>query len=148
MKVFELLKEIEQIVEKGNTLPFSSKALVSPEEIIEIVDEIRAQLPKEIEEAKKIVETQDSVINEAQSEAERIKKDAEYRLKELIDTNAITKNATMQAETIVTGAQVSAKELRVGTQHYADKVLYNLQLQLKTLNEEIEKNRKELKTIQ
>jgi len=148
MKVFELLKEIEQIVEKGNTLPFSSKALVSPEEIIEIVDEIRAQLPKEIEEAKKIVETQDSVINEAQSEANRIKQDAEYRLKELIDTNAITKNATMQAENIVSGAQVSAKELRVGTQHYADKVLYNLQLQLKTLNEEIEKNRKELKTIQ
>lgn len=55
MKVLELLTELEELVEKGNTLPFSSKALVSPEEIMEIIDEIREELPAELVQAREIV---------------------------------------------------------------------------------------------
>lgn len=147
MKVLELLSELEEIVEKGNTLPFSSKALVNPEEIIEIIAEIREELPSELTEARKVMDQSKRILVEAESDAERIRADAEKKLKELIDTNEITKTATAQAETIMRNAQSSAKELRIGTQHYSDKILYNLQVQLKDLNEQIEANRKELKQI-
>ena len=46
MRVLDLLAELEEVVEKGNTLPFSSKAFVNPEEVIEIIDEIRDSLPE------------------------------------------------------------------------------------------------------
>ena len=147
MKVLELLTELEELVEKGNTLPFSSKALVSPEEIMEIIDEIREELPAELVQAREIVEQKKKIMVEAEGDAERIKNEAEKKLKEMIDTNEITRTATAQAETIIKNAQASAKELRIGTQHYWDKILYNLQVQLKELNDKIEANRKEIKEI-
>ena len=140
MKVLELLTELEELVEKGNTLPFSSKALVSP-------DEIREELPAELVQAREIVEQKKKIMVEAEGDAERIKNEAEKKLKEMIDTNEITRTATAQAETIIKNAQASAKELRIGTQHYSDKILYNLQVQLKELNDKIEANRKEIKEI-
>ena len=35
--VQELLAELESVIENGNTLPFSSKSLIDPEEAIEII---------------------------------------------------------------------------------------------------------------
>lgn len=145
MKVLELLTELEELVEKGNTLPFSSKALVSPEEIMEIIDEIRDELPKELTEAREIVKEKKKILVQAETDAERIRGEAEKKLKEMIDTNEITRTATAQAEQIMQNAQNVAKEIRIGTQHYSDKILYNLQVQLKELNDKIEANRKELK---
>jgi cell division septum initiation protein DivIVA len=147
MRVIDLLAELEEVVEKGNAVPFSSKALIDPEELIEIIDEIRDSLPEELTEAKKIVADRKKIISTAQSEAEHMKAEAEKRLKELIDTNEITKTATAQANEIMRNANASAKALKTGTQNYSDKLLYSLQLQLKEMNEKIEQNRRELKNM-
>ena len=147
MRVIDLLAELEEVVEKGNAVPFSSKALIDPEEIIEIIDEIRDSLPEELTEAKKIVAERKKIISTAQSEAEHMKAEAEKRLKELIDTNEVTKTATAQANEIMRNANASAKALKTGTQNYTDKLLYSFQLQLKEMNEKIEQNRRELKNM-
>ena len=97
MKVLELLTELEELVEKGNTLPFSSKALVSPEEIMEIIDEIREELPAELVQAREIVEQKKKIMVEAEGDAERIKNEVDKKMKEMIDTIEITRTATAQA---------------------------------------------------
>ncbi|MDD4692105.1 MAG: hypothetical protein VB030_07940 [Eubacterium aggregans] len=147
MKVLELINEVEELVEKGNSVPFSSKALVNPEEIIEILDEIRTALPPELAEARKIVAERKQILFEAQADADRLKNDVEGKLRQVIDNSEITKNAQTQAEIIIENAQTQAKEIRIGTQHYSDKILYNLQIKLKEINDQIEANRKELKDI-
>jgi len=147
MRVIELLAELEEVIEKGNTLPFSSKALVNPEELIEIIDEIRDAMPGELTEAKKIVAERKKIIFTAQSEADHIKAEAEKRLKELIDTNEITKTASAHANEMMNNANASAKALKIGTQNYADRLLYNFQLQLKEMNDKVEQNRNELKNM-
>ncbi|KNZ41189.1 hypothetical protein [Acetobacterium bakii] len=147
MRVIELLAELEDIIEKGNTLPFSSRALINPEEVIEIIDEIRDAMPMELTEAKKIVAERKKILFAAQSEADHIKAEAEKRLKELIDTNEITKTASAHANEIMKNANASAKAMKIGTQSYADKLLYSFQLQLKEMNDLVEQNRKELKNM-
>ncbi|HEY5537763.1 MAG TPA: hypothetical protein VIK23_03775 [Acetobacterium sp.] len=147
MRVMELLAELEEVIEKGNTLPFSSRALVNPEELLEIIDEIRDAMPSELTESKKIVAERKKILFAAQDEAEHIKSEAEKRLKELIDTNEITKTASAQANEMINNANASAKALKLGTQNYADKLLYTFQLQLKEMNDRVEQNRNELKNM-
>lgn len=147
MRVMELLAELEEVIEKGNTLPFSSRALVNPEELLEIIDEIRDAMPSELTESKKIVAERKKILFAAQDEAEHIKAEAEKRLKELIDTNEITKTASAQANEMINNANASAKALKLGTQNYADKLLYTFQLQLKEMNDRVEQNRNELKNM-
>ncbi len=145
--VQELLAELESVIENGNTLPFSSKSLIDPEEAIELIDEIRDTLPDELNEAKKIVSERKRILFAAQNEANRIKTEAEKKYKELLDTHEITRAANANANEIMRNANQSARTLKQGTQNYADKLLYNIQVELKEMNERIEQNRRELKNI-
>ena len=45
MKVLELLDEIEEIVDTAAGFPLTGKIMVDAEEILEIVKEIRVELP-------------------------------------------------------------------------------------------------------
>lgn len=147
MKVTDLLKELEELIERGNAIPFSSKAMISPDEALEIIGEIKEELPRELSESRKIVAEKKQILFEAQASADRIKNSAEKQMKAMVDTDEVTKAAQTQAEIIVENAQTQAKEIRVGTQRYADKILHELQTQLKALNDQIEDNRREIKEL-
>lgn len=146
-KIMDLLNELEELVEKGSAIPFSNKVSINADDALEIIDELKKELPSEIDEAEKIVKDKKQILFEAQANADRIKNNADKQIREMIDNSEIVKNANTQAEIIVENAQTQAKEIRIGTQHYSDKILYQLQLQLKELNDKIEDNRKELKEI-
>ena len=146
-KVTQLLDELAQIVKSAPTIPLSTKVRIDPAEIIEIIAEIRQALPGEIKTARQIVAEQKQILFEAQANADRITTNAENKLREMIDSNEITRNANTQAEITIENAATQAKEIRIGTQKYADKILYRLQLQLKEINDQIEENRKEIKDL-
>jgi len=147
MQIMYLIDQIEDIIESGTGVPFSSKVLVDAEEILSLIQDIRVNLPDEIKQAQWIKEERKKILIEAQKEAEAIAKEAEDYIKKMVDENEITKNAYLQAEEILKRAQENAREIRLGTNEYADNILYKLQKQLSELQNTIENNRKELKGI-
>ncbi len=146
-KVMQLLDELTEIVKSAPTIPLSTKVRVDPNELIDIIAEIRQSLPGELKTARAIVAERKQILFEAQANADRITTNAENKLREMIDSNEITRNANTQAEITLENAATQAKEIRIGTQKYADKILYRLQLQLKEINDQIEENRQEIKDL-
>ncbi|QQY80850.1 ATPase [Keratinibaculum paraultunense] len=145
MDILKLIDEIEDIIENGSSVPFSSKVMIDANEIYDIISEIRIKLPEEIKQANWIKEERQRILAEAQKEADTIINEAELRLKELIEEDEITKKAKELAEEITTRAQNNAKEIRLGALEYADNILANTQEDLKRLIEILNENRKELR---
>ena len=52
MKVLELLEEIEEIVDTASGFPLTGKIMIDADELLEIVKEIRTELPEEIQQAQ------------------------------------------------------------------------------------------------
>ncbi len=146
-KAYELLEELEALLEKATPVPFVAKSLVSVEDALEILDEIKQELPSEIEEAQRIVQNKTQILIEAQNDAETLVNEAEKKMRMMIDENEITRAATKEAETILENAQTTAKEIRIGTQKYTDNILHNLQRELNELFKHIENNREEMKSM-
>ena len=73
MEIFTLLETLEDIVEKSKSVPFTEKAIVDKEEILEIVKEIRLKLPDELKQAKWIKEERERILKEAQKELKGFK---------------------------------------------------------------------------
>ena len=146
-KVMQLLDELTEIVKSAPTIPLSTKVRVDPNELIDIIAEIRQSLPGELKTARAIVAERKQILFEAQANADRITTNAENKLREMIDSNEITRNANTQAEITLENAATQAKEIRIGTQKYADKILYRLQLKLKEINDQVEENRQEIKDL-
>ena len=56
MEVFELLDEIESLIEDGKSIPFTAKRLIDVEVLEQILEEIKNKMPDEMKQAQWIKE--------------------------------------------------------------------------------------------
>lgn len=144
MDVLKLLSEIEDIVEEGTALPFSSKVVIDQFAILEIIKDIRLTLPDDLEKAEFISKDKEKIIEEAKETAESIITKAEATYHELVDREEITQGAKKRSEEIVQCAKDNAREIQLGSMEYADAILDRTQNSLSDIISLIEENRKEL----
>ena len=145
MELFTLLETLEDIMEKSKSVPFSKKCFVNKEEILDIIKEIRLKLPDEIKQAKWVKEERQRILVEAQNEANDIIKEAENRIISMIDEHEITKKAYEKKVEIIETANEMSREIKSGTEEYADGVLAGIEVALEDALKVIKNNRKELK---
>ena len=145
MEIFNLLETIEDMLENSKTLPFTNKAVLDKEELLDIIKEIRLKLPEELKQAKVIKEEHERIIEKANEEAQDIVKEAENRIISMIDEHEITKKAYEQKNKIIENANDMAREISNGTKAYADNILAGVQVTLEDALKVIQNNRKEVK---
>lgn len=134
MKVLELLDEIEEIIDTSSGFPLTGKILVEAEEILEIVREIRVELPDEIQQAQWIKDERQRILDEARREYETVLKDARAQAEALIENDDITMKAKNRAEEIMHLAESNVRNLKMSTFDYIDSILYNFQDKMDQLN--------------
>lgn len=143
--VMALLERLEDELESGNNLPFTSKTMINRERCLELIKEIRIRLPDDFKQAQVVAAEKNSIIADAQRQAEAILQDAENQFKLMVDQHEITKKAYEQAREIISNAQKNAREIRLGANDYADEVLGKLDAYVSRLLDDVRKDRAELK---
>lgn len=131
--VYELLENLEDVVEKAKQVPLSSSVKVSREEIFEIIENIRLALPQEIKQAQRIVHNSESIIDNAHASANNIINSANDTAEKMTMEHEITKRAREEAEAIITDARNKAEDMRMGAIEYADQMLENTENQIKAV---------------
>ena len=131
--VIDLLNELEEVLDNSRAVPFSNRVSVDKEELYEIITEIRMKLPNELKQSKWVIEERNKILIDAQKEADEIVKNAEERVKRMVDENEVTKLAHEQAAEIVDSAKKTSKAMRIGAMEYAEEVLGTAQDRLREL---------------
>ncbi|MHC1722311.1 MAG: ATPase [Aminipila sp.] len=134
MKVLELLDEIEEIVDTSTSFPLTGKIMVDAEEILEIVKEIRVELPDEIQQAQWIKDERQRILEEAKKEYETVITDAKRQAEVLIENDDIVVKSKMRADEIMRIAEENCKQLKLNTFDYIDSILFNFQDKMDQLN--------------
>ncbi len=137
MEVFELLEEIESLIEDGKSIPFTAKRLIDVEVLEQILEEIKNKMPDEMKQAKWIKEERTRILQEANKEAEDIVKEAENRIIEMIDEHEITKQAYLRQDQIIDEAKRHSREITEGTKVYTDEILSEAEAKIKDLSEHL-----------
>ena len=145
MEIFTLLETLEDMLEKSRNVPFSGRCVVDKEEMLDIIKEIRLKLPEELKQAKWVKEERQRILVEAQNEADEIIKEAENRIISMIDEHEITRKAYEKKVEIIETANEMSREIKNGTEEYADGVLAGIEVALEDALRVIKNNRKELK---
>lgn len=123
MKVDELLEELVTLLEDSKELPVVGKTMVDKNQIIDIVDEIKANLPQETRQAKAIVADRAKIISDAKTEAEAIINVAEQKRNDMLNENDIVVQAREEAEQIVNDAKAQAKSVKNAAGNYVDDLM-------------------------
>lgn len=134
MKVLELLDEIEEIVDTASGVPLTGKIMVDSNELLEIVKEIRTELPEEIQQARWIKNERDRILGEAKNEYETIIRKAEEEAEDLIDNDHIMVRAKDRAEQLMMNTENNIRQLKMSTYDYVDGILFDFQEKMEQLS--------------
>lgn len=127
----DLLDALEDAIESAKAIPLTQKVSVSKDELFNIIGEIRLHLPGEIKQAQRIVHNSEKIIDEANSKANSIIRDAESNAEKMTLEHEITKRAKEEADAIMMEARTKAEDMRVGAIEYADQMLSNTEKQIR-----------------
>lgn len=134
MKVLELLDELKDIIDTSTGFPLTGKVLIDAEEVLEIVNEIRLELPAEIQQAQWIKDERQRILEEAKKEYDNVLREARLQAEALIESDDIMVKSKIKADEILRMADASAKNLKMGTLEYIDGILFNFQEKMEKLN--------------
>ena len=126
MKVLQLLEELEEIVQGASKVPLTGKSLLDAEDLLEIIKEIRVELPEELQRAQWINDEKDRIITEAETERNSMLEEARAQSEAMVDRDEITNRARVKAEEIVSNADMQSRNLKMRTYEYIDNVMNSM----------------------
>ena len=141
-----LLEDLEDVLDDATSIPLSKKCAVDVDKIKTIIEDIRLNTPQETKQAKAIVDSRNTILEEAKKEAAEIIKKAQEEARaeaaEIISkaneqgkqmitesqnqASEILGNATTQANEMVTSAQNKSREMLTAVNNYADDTLLSI----------------------
>lgn len=124
ISVEELIEKIDEMVDKAYIVPLSGgKCLIEADAVRDILNDIRANLPNEIQHAKRIVEDRAEILATARREAEGIIRSAEERQRVMVSHEEVVLQAQAKSNEILTKTQKRAKEMRKNAQDFTENLL-------------------------
>ena len=119
MAVRDILNKIENLAAGAPHLPLTNKMLISEDEFLHLVDELRKELPQELEHAEEVMHERDTILQNAQAEATNIIKQAQLQAEQLMDENDIVVKAREKSRMVLSQAQQQQAEILEQTQQNA-----------------------------
>ena len=140
--VLELIEMLYTMVTEAWGVPLGNeKCIVERDKVLNLLDEIRARLPSEFSEARRLVGTRDEMISSAKREADAIRRAAEERSAELVEQQEIVRAAKNRSNELLSNAETRTRELYRVANDYVDDALRRTEEAITAALNEVSKSR-------
>ena len=120
----DIIGALYDMVQDARSMPLAAdKCILERDKILDMLDEIIAQLPAELKQSRTIVESRNELISQARREAEMIMRQAQEQAKQLVTKEAIYIEAKRRAEELVGQTQERIAALKKASNEYMDEAL-------------------------
>lgn len=123
-EVMTLIEDLYLMVSEAWGVPLGNdKCIVERARVLTMIEEIKAQLPVELSEAKRLVSARDEFIGNAKREAESMRRMAEEKARALVDEQEIVRVSRARASELMANAESKSRELRRVANEYVEDAL-------------------------
>ncbi len=130
----------------SKVMPVSGSLLMDKKKVLELVDQLRLQIPQEIRSAEEVLTQKDQIISQAMVEARRAKSKAEDEFKEKLGQSEVRKRAEdmmreaeLKAARMIEMAEAECNSKRTEADAYALRALRAFERELNSLNGSVRK---------
>lgn len=140
--ILELIEMLYNMISEAWGVPLGNdKCLVDRDKALDLIEEIKARLPAEMAEAKRLVSARDEFIGNAKREAESVRKMAEERSRQLVEDQEVVRLAKAKADSMLADTETKARELRRVANEYVDEALKGAEASVAAALEEVRSSR-------
>jgi cell division septum initiation protein DivIVA len=139
LDLLSLLDELQEFVEASPRFPLSDRAVISSDQLLDLVDAIRNQVPHDVIEAERVLQERHRLMEDAQEEASRLLESAREQSKFMLQDHHIIKAAELKAERVLSQARREADEIMESADEYVQQLFGRFEQDAVRLAAEIRK---------
>lgn len=143
-----LINQLYEVVKDGWSVPLSQeKVVIDRDRALELIEELRENLPSDIRMAAQIVEKRDDMLEAGKREADVLRQQAEEAARRMVSETQIVAEARKKAKEIIGNAEIQARELRRVANEYCEDTLKRTEESMALSLDEIKKARQRFKAV-
>ena len=123
MDIAARLQQLEELVAEAKSMPLSTSVLVNREEVLELLQEMRATMPEEIKQARWVVKDREQLLTKARKDSEGIVQQALEEQQRLVSQEEVVRASSREAERILEEARDRSRQMRLEAEDYIDQKL-------------------------
>ena len=144
----DIISALYDMVQDARGLPLSAdKCILEREKVLDMLDEMLAQLPAELKQAHTIVESRNELIGQARREAEGMIRQAQEKAAQMVEEETIYQEAKRQCYEMVQQTQTRMAELRKASNDYMDDALRRTEEAIAMSLEDVRDTRTKFKAL-
>ncbi|MCI9679035.1 MAG: hypothetical protein HFF77_08675 [Oscillospiraceae bacterium] len=123
------------------------KCIIVREDALDLLDELKGQLPLELKKAQDLIRARDEYVENAKREAEKIRRQAELDAKAIVGESEITRVAREKAYDILRRADERARDMVGVANEYTEDALRRTEEAIQLALEEIRESRARFRAV-
>ena len=144
----DIISALYDMVQDARGLPLGAdKCILERDKVLDMLEEVIAQLPAELKQARTIVESRNELIGQARREAESLIRQAQDQAAKMVEEEAIFVEAKRQCQEMVLQTQNRLSELRKASNDYMDDALRRTEEAIAMSLEDVRDTRIKFKTL-
>ena len=144
----DIIGALYDMVQDARSMPLAAdKCILERDRVLDMLDEIIAQLPGELKQSRTIVESRNELISQARREAENIIRQAQDQARQLTTKESVYAEAKRRSEELVGQTQTKIAQLRKAGNEYMDDALRQTEETIAKALEDVRDTRMKFRTI-
>lgn len=142
----ELVNTLYEMVEDAWSMPLGSdRCVLEREKVLDVLDEIRANLPGDLKMAREIVDKRNEIISAGKREYDALKAQADEYAKQRVNEHEITMEARKKGADIIAAAESRGREVMRVANEYCDDAMKRTEEAVARTLEEIKSSRSQFR---
>lgn len=121
-------------------------SIVDRDELLDLLDELRAQLPVEMKRAQELLAAREKFVEDAKRDVERMMRQAELEAKTKVSESEVTYAAKEKARQTVARAEERSRQLYQVANEYAEDVMARAEEAMQAALEEVKQSRMQFRS--
>ena len=144
----DIISALYDMVQDARALPLGAdKCILERDKVLDMLDEVIAQLPVELKQARTIVESRNELIGQARREAESLIREAQEKAEKMVSEEVIYQEAKRQCQEMVASTKARMAELRKASNDYMDDALRRTEEAITMSLEDVRDTRTKFKAL-
>ena len=146
--VFYLIDLLYEMIDGAKGVVLSpDKCIVVRDDALELLEQLRGELPAELKKAQDLIRRRDEYVEEAKKEADRIRRQADMDAKTIVGESEIARVARDKAREMVTQANDRSKAIINVANEYTDDALRRTEEAIQQALEEVRDSRARFRAV-
>ena len=144
----DIITALYDLIQDARGLPLGAdKCIVERDKVLDMLDEISAQLPAELKQSRTIVDSRNELIGQAKREAEAIVRKAQEDADRMVSQQAIYEEAKRKCAEMVAQTKNRLSDLRRASNEYMDDALRRTEEAVAMSLEDVRETRAKFKAL-